>query len=198
MSRNTLPVTATGRRPREIEIDTDDHSARLTELEHHEATLATRMGITPEQRKRNRRMAELKGTAERCYSCDTDLADEVWRIRTGLGHSMFGGWRTAIYPYCRDCVRPRMRGALWPMQCPACKRAVYHCEPRRARYVTCSESCAKQARVDRRRLDRQQLRAARPCDQCGAEVNPSRSDARLCSSACRQAAYRARTRNDTG
>ena len=54
----------------------------------------------------------------------------------------------------------------------------------------CSEACAVQARRERRRHPRVTTEA--PCARCGRRFLATRSDARYCSPACRQKAYRRR------
>lgn len=55
--------------------------------------------------------------------------------------------------------------------------------------------CAHDAKKERKRELRRQLRADRKCEACGDTFTPPRSDARYCSPACRQRAYRQRAEN---
>jgi hypothetical protein len=56
------------------------------------------------------------------------------------------------------------------------------------RIRTCSKRCAKRAEAERRRVKHE----VRRCEVCEEAFTPTRSDARYCSSACRQDAYRKR------
>ena len=51
--------------------------------------------------------------------------------------------------------------------------------------------CIRERNAAQRRIKRQRV-ASLACQRCGATFTPPRSDARYCSSACRQAAYRER------
>jgi hypothetical protein len=131
------------------------------------------------------RMRGLTVTAERCYECDAELTKTVCRVR------IRGNW---IVPVCPACARKADHpyGYGWHSdsgRCEGCGRKVI--EPSRwtwggRRIVACSERCRERAR----RLRPQP--AARKCDSCGKSFKPSRVDARYCSSACRQKAYRRR------
>ena len=71
--------------------------------------------------------------------------------------------------------------------CPGCGRALVVVRVARsgplARVPYCSESCARSRATSRSR---------NACASCGAQFDATRSDARYCSSACRQRAYRLR------
>ena len=74
---------------------------------------------------------------------------------------------------CRRCGRKRYyqgRG-LWP-------------------HAYCTEGCARHARRERRRRGRTRREGA--CRTCGQRFTATRPDARYCSPACRQQAYRER------
>jgi hypothetical protein len=80
-------------------------------------------------------------------------------------------------PNCKDERRD------WRGQHPSYGRWARYCYP-----------CADDAENARQRERRARARADRKCDGCGATFTPGRSDGRFCSGACRQAAYRNRTR----
>jgi hypothetical protein len=70
-------------------------------------------------------------------------------------------------------------------RCEGCGRPMVAWFHHARRRWTCSERCAKRAQRGRSLTDRE-------CEECGATYTPSRSDARYCSSPCRQRSYRAR------
>jgi predicted nucleic acid-binding Zn ribbon protein len=77
--------------------------------------------------------------------------------------------------------------------CGNCGRSFYGAKQRR----WCSDACGEAIRQGRRAAGRyiaREARTSRPqaCAVCGETFTPSRSDARFCSNACRQDAYRKR------
>ena len=80
---------------------------------------------------------------------------------------------------------------MGPEPCEGCGRPVYTEDDRRVRWrILCSDKCKQQVQVrearELRRLD------PIPCELCAEVFEPSRSDARFCSVACKQKAYRRR------
>jgi len=73
--------------------------------------------------------------------------------------------------------------------CRWCDRPVTYTGHNWARY--CTAGCLRSARRARRRLARELARQCR-CGQCGGQFTAPRADARYCSDACRQLAYRQR------
>jgi hypothetical protein len=65
---------------------------------------------------------------------------------------------------------------------------------REVRWAGYCSRCASDAENERQRELRRQARANRPCATCGELFTPPRSDGRYCTPACRQRAYRARTK----
>ena len=63
---------------------------------------------------------------------------------------------------------------------------------RTRRWPRLCDSCAMESENARRREERRVARAGRVCPVCGVAFDPPRSDARYCSAACRQRAYRRR------
>jgi hypothetical protein len=59
-----------------------------------------------------------------------------------------------------------------------------------SRILTCSRRCTERAAIARKRVTHEE----RTCEGCGRNYVPTRSDARWCSSACRQRAYRLRAK----
>jgi hypothetical protein len=58
--------------------------------------------------------------------------------------------------------------------------------------IYCSGVCREQARYAAARAKRADLRGTRICDNCDETFEPRRSDAKFCSDACKQRAYRKR------
>jgi hypothetical protein len=102
------------------------------------------------------------------------------------------------FAVCDACVKPdEEAGATEPINCEGCgqrmrtsaKVMLYRdylgwCDPLRV----CSDRCRQ--RVRRRR--RKKLRPAIRCETCDTRFKPTRTDAKFCSAACRQSAYRDR------
>jgi hypothetical protein len=100
--------------------------------------------------------------------------------------------------YCNDCAtRPDGRygytlldrGGWHSHDCRRCGRR-FHVRPRWRGY--CTATCADRARSARWRERHLSGPPARSCP-CGKPLTGSRSDARYCSNACRQRAYRQRS-----
>jgi hypothetical protein len=86
-------------------------------------------------------------------------------------------------------------------RCPNCKderRDWRGQHPDYGRWARYCYPCADDAENARQRDLRAQARADRKCEGCGAIFTPGRADGRFCSSACRQAAYRKRTKTPAG
>lgn len=105
---------------------------------------------------------------------------------------------------CIDCVNNRGRyedvpwstwcarqmGRTWrdyQNWCAHCGRPFLGVATRR----WCSEACGEAARAARRDRTRPPI-PARRCEMCGELIDATRGDAKFCSSACRQKAYRQR------
>jgi hypothetical protein len=87
---------------------------------------------------------------------------------------------------CSDC-----RPGPWGLPCDACGRKVaghrfcnYRC---RAHYYNAPAAA-------RRKAQRLKARQGRTCEVCAKEFTPKRSDAKTCSGACKQKAYRQRSK----
>ena len=127
-----------------------------------------------------------------CSGCGDDLGEGP-AVRMldggGLGHLACANLEGIDSPRALEWARP----------CPACGRPLiavhlsfwrHSWQPDRwgpDRY--CGPACAAQARNARRRAAR--ALGPRPCECCGQEYQPSRRDARYCSTRCRVAAHRA-------
>jgi hypothetical protein len=139
---------------------------------------------------------------DKCWQCKRVLRvnEPVWRQRVDIGRGYFGGWRTAIVPVCERCFADNSEPlhVISCGPCDNCGRTVHDAAwrfSRRHRY--CCEHCqfvdqsARLAAAARRH--RAEARGpSRPCAECGEPFEAKRGDARYCSSACRQKAYRKR------
>jgi hypothetical protein len=154
-------------------------------------------------------------TGQICGDCRRDLAvdEPVWRLRCYID-GMFGVLRQ-VAPVCHDCYHDwpeeglRYPGKYWMLAgyhgdgwwypevgpktrpCEGCGRLVTAGTEERARF--CCDQCRLTVRNRRRRESRTQARAGLRCEGCGGPVEAGRSDARWCSNACRQQAYRDRS-----
>jgi hypothetical protein len=91
----------------------------------------------------------------------------------------------SLTPVCDSCVSPKEQDAA-KKQAPCLGCGQRMMLPGHGKAI-CSNRCAQRARRAARRAS---VRAH--CANCGVMFTPSRSDARHCSNACRQAAYRAK------
>jgi hypothetical protein len=88
-------------------------------------------------------------------------------------------------PVCEGCVKPQeASGQTQKRTCPGCNRVMLG--PPNWKRRTCCRRC--QQRV--RRVWRRAFRPAKHCAVCASSFAPKRSDARFCSAACKQAAWR--------
>lgn len=111
-----------------------------------------------------------------------------------------------VGPWCASCEGDAPHGRPWkragrdawenghfrwipapPRTCRTCGRLFYACATR-----WCSDRCENAERTERRREAREQARSRHWCRECGERFTPPRADARYCSPACRQKAYRKR------
>ena len=130
-----------------------------------------------------------------CVRCGCEIAPgaPVWRQRTFLGFGFAGGSRRGIRPHCRKC-RSSARDFAFG-SCKNCGRPVYRQRDRWRRFTFCCERCAQTTFVGIANTAAKAWRAkargsSRPCKQCSKPFKPARTDARYCSNACRQRAYR--------
>jgi hypothetical protein len=106
-------------------------------------------------------------------------------------HNPWGAtWR--LVPFCENCVSEWHPSWLENREKPepcsgGCGVLIshwYHWSEIR----TCSRRCSKRLEKERRRVKREDRR----CEVCNETFTPKRADARYCSNACRQDAYRKR------
>jgi hypothetical protein len=108
---------------------------------------------------------------------------------------------------CANCGAPfglrRVYGDVWTdgygiryyleRPCVTCGRPVFRDRAYVRKYVACCDGCRK-ANHNRVRRERRRARArdGKACDVCGESFTATRADAKTCSSACKQKAYRRR------
>jgi hypothetical protein len=157
--------------------------------------------LTPEQKEANVTAAFVEETSYACAYCHHVFVDgDVVHRQRITEHDAWGAHWT-LESVCEDCVRKWHPSWIEQRKVPTpcaggCGVLVSHwhrdvCYDRpdgswgtRPAITTCSRRCS--AATKRVQVD------ARDCEVCGETFTPKRSDARYCSSACRQDAYRKR------
>jgi len=157
------------------------------------ASLLSRPVTDAEQQRRSAIFAAQK-TAACCAHCRRPLQPDepIWRSFFSLGRGFFGGSRRTIAPVCKECS-----GNTWryrnPKPCEGCQRSVYREQGNRDhRRCFCCDACRKRVAVVDAREKRRRTRSTQQCATCGEMFEPPRTDAKFCSSPCRQRAYRTR------
>ena len=172
--------------------------------------------MTPPDNDLQRRAFE---TGEVCGRCGKTLAPDETVVRSFMSWPFIFGERIQQFPICVPCWEGEVsqreglvegeRDAAWrewalyrqvygalastdyrlglcpvaTLPCVTCGRPVVTVPPHGQRKnVSCCRRC--------RDLAYRRPRTERACAVCGTEFLPSRSDARYCSQACRQRAYR--------
>jgi len=169
------------------QVDLNESALRIKELtgvtDNDDASAARRRAIYNAQE-----------NGRTCADCKRAIrSDEpIFRESRCLGRSCFGGHQIPIAPVCLECSSPSTRRQM-PRPCGGCGRNVYY--ERRSyfqRLTFCCEDCHRVARAAANREARRQARGKRACKGCGKSFEPARTDAKFCSNACRQRAYRQR------
>jgi len=125
-----------------------------------------------------------------CPSCHRKMDDKepIHRVSFSWWHHS-----SVIRLICRACAVSS--GGEWrkwrsPRTCEGCGRPVIHDINRRPpEHVICSQRCHRVVRAAVTRVQRK--RQSRRC-VCGIEFKPTRGNARYCTAACKQRAYRRR------
>jgi hypothetical protein len=139
-----------------------------------------------------------------CGKCGEPIAPgaPVWRAQCprAMGYKM-------VAPVCAACAEdvrwwkqypnlPYPRPARpTPRPCLGCGRPMYQDQERAVLGVYCSRRCRWES-ANRQLGERRAAARPRQCTVCGKDFTPPRNDARTCSPACRQRAYRARPRGE--
>lgn len=173
---------------------------RLAELER---AIGGGQAVSDDERDRRHRVHELRRSCARCFKCDVELTETVYRVRVTAGRG-FRGPSMSVMPHCEKCAleevdrKPWLFGGLAegpaPYPCAICDRTVVQTEWRR-RLPVCSPRCSLELTEKRLRERREAEKAQRTrvCEDCGKDFTPEREDARYCpGGACKQRAYRRR------
>ena len=165
------------------------------ELERYERILARAIGgpTTDEERQRRRRQYQAEKTGEICGKCGQDLLPGEKVYRTELK------WMTVL---CEGCAPKYMKRDYDPYglrsyltePCDTCSRLVVFEATGRdhyRRHVFCCERC-RWTYYNTARNERAAQAREKACEVCGESFTATRTDARTCSPACKQKAYRQR------
>ena len=170
--------------------------------------------VTDEERQRRHFRYDVAKTCSHCADCERPLAPDepIWRQRISLGRSMFGGTHHRLLPVCETCSHakrseysyryPHPSTEFRPAQpCEGCGRPVHERYRdglfHRNHHVICCEDCYKAAELKYARETRTLARGTHECQICGKSFEPTRNDAKFCSSACKQKAYRKRVTDNS-
>jgi hypothetical protein len=175
--------------------DTTD-LATSNALDEHAERIRQVLGVTADESAAQRRsiIRNAQATCAHCAKCGCTLAPEapIWRQRMRLGPGFFGGHSDTVAPVCEQCRADwkEFRGAE---PCENCGRPVHQQDGQRWHLRTfCCSTCERAVRVTAAREQRSDARGTRKCKTCGETFEPTRTDARYCTPACRQRAYRGR------
>jgi hypothetical protein len=125
-----------------------------------------------------------KRNAIYCFLCKTPIAEGVPLAIRKVPHATPHGTYKAREVICLECDGTAGLRLLPAFYCKTCNRAVfYHKRTNLPRY--CSWICRHAAQLVKP--------VSVVCAVCKKQFVPQRNDARACSSACRQKAYRRRT-----
>lgn len=125
-----------------------------------------------------------------CAQCGTELLRLILAPRRRFpDDGPFAGHFYSLTPLCGQCATPEdMAYARTAMICPGCGIPM-HISPRDAmttRWPACSDRCYQRAWRRSRRIK------TLTCTVCRIDFQATRTDARFCSSACRQHQHRLR------
>jgi hypothetical protein len=179
----------------EVEESEAERRAMLPEERERLERLAAAVGGPPaddEERRENHAAAVRLKASFACESCghEFETGDVIYRKRRSTDGGIFGpGW--TIRSYCEACVSKWHPSWLQyrrePVECPGgCGALVSWWGWERV--AACSRRCTDRVQLASRRVRHDE----RECEQCGETFTATRRDARYCSGACRQRAYRAR------
>ncbi len=130
-----------------------------------------------------------------CEKCGKSIAPDEMLARRRVSVGRMGGWGHQIRTYCLACAGvndPWAERVVHLRQyCWVCRRKFLQVESFTGFCHTCCNACARKIH-GRNRRERLARRRTRECEVCGETFTPPRSDAKTCSPACRQKAYRRR------
>ncbi len=155
-------------------------------------------GLEKRRQANLRRVVQAQMSASMCGVCGKPFGagEVIWRGAAPAPPA--SERRPDLVPMCDSCRYKAKDGgfdSIWaePEPCEACGRPVRNLRkrPARRRYITCSERCRRRVQKARE-SDFRALARLKVCATCRDPFEGSRSDARYCSPACRQKAYRQR------
>ena len=160
------------------------------------------LGVTPasDEERAKRIHKHRSGRGELCFKCARtfDESEPIYRDKVG-GYVMLSYSYQAV-SYCESCAPPE---TPWHYReqapCDVCNRDVhYPCQRTYRKHLFCSEVCSKRhwANYQRdKRLREREVTCRKECGECSTSFTALRSDAKYCSAACKQKAYRQRGRS---
>jgi hypothetical protein len=151
-----------------------------------------------------------RATGETCGECGKEFSDEQREKRYRVSE-----YNSPFVVMCADCapewlvtgrgkpvrIMPAIEVHTW--ECAGCGSEVVFgmSEFQHRKRVYCSDACRKRYARERYNTEQKQRTATREheraCEVCGRTFRSKRSDAKTCSDACRQRAYRLRTSAST-
>jgi hypothetical protein len=127
--------------------------------------------------------------AGHCTRCEEPFSGNratAFMVAEYVCWQVLGDWALCQHetvPVCDACVTPKEQAAATrSIACKGCGMPMLTREQWQG--VTCSERCAQRERRLRNR------HKSRVCVTCGLRFKTTRTDAKFCSGACRQKAYR--------
>lgn len=193
-------------RDRRTPISSRNEDGSAEGLQSYEQLVSKALGgpISEEQRKKIRLEREAARTAEVCGKCGQQIGpqDTVYIGVVWAGYTLFGSFTRHYGPLCEDYAPKYLKRGHDPFAfreavadpCDSCSRQVVrHLTGRDfyRRHVFCSERC-RWTLYNRERDRRAAVAREKICESCGEKFSTTRSDAKTCSPACRQRAYRDR------
>jgi hypothetical protein len=137
-------------------------------------------------------------TSGRCLRCRAPFAPEqiVIMVHEHLIAEVIGNACTHTTEWvtiCTVCATvAEQAAATRKCPCRGCAQPMLSPTSLKAHQLVCSNRCAQRVRRGQRRACRTMIH----CSACGSAFRPKRSDARFCSAACKQKAYRLRAAED--
>jgi hypothetical protein len=148
--------------------------------------------------------------ADFCFECERTIApgETVYRVKVSTRNFFSGEFSKALAIHCEDCGRTFTTGQRERFRvgervfyeapkkfskepCGYCQRNVFtESTARDANVILCSWRCSRHYYTALDRERRFEQRKDTVCQTCGDEFTPKRADAKHCSPACKQKAYR--------
>jgi hypothetical protein len=131
--------------------------------------------------------------AGHCTRCGEPFITDtsVYMVREEVAWAVYGDTaftQQETVPVCAGCATVKEQAhAVVSLECQGCRQRMLAYDSFQ-RIVICSDRCAQRLRRKLRRENRE----PQTCSICKLSFQPKRSDARFCSNACRQWAYRLR------